>query len=111
MRNRQSAGGNDIRSNGRTVIQNYSIKSNRGVSSKTVGTQKEQTINDLGASIKNNKWNNQELEESSSFNFVKIKEAEFPQVAQRPDSKTIGEAHASFTNSIPFKNIDAKINI
>ena len=43
---------------------------------------------------------------------IKIKkEAEFPQVAQRPDSKTIGEAHASSTKSISFKNNDVKINV
>ena len=35
---------------------------------------------------------------------VKIKEAEFPQVAQRPDSKTIREALASTNNSISFSN-------
>ena len=37
---------------------------------------------------------------NSIYNLGKIKEAEFPQVAQRPDSKTICEAQASSINKI-----------
>ena len=40
-------------------------------------------------------------EVNSIYNLGKIKEAEFPQVAKMPDSKTIDEAQASTNNSIP----------
>ena len=45
---------------------------------------------------------------NSIHNLGKIKEAEFPQAAQRPDSKTISEAQASFTNNILQSNNNVK---